>query len=156
MSDFYLKVTSAGNRLEFPHNKADHFQNRLLFVKRVKKGWKVGLAKITLPRAPVGVKLKDPFLFRFKWYRLTDPNNKVYMPTILTIDQKMIDDYRHAITNGVQFMTVVKRVYDHGVELVFDADTQLGQLVSEGRDKDGNDIKNFRRLYTQFYPFKNS
>ena len=51
-------------------------------------------------------------------------------------------------------MTAIKRILDNVVEQVFTADAQLGQNVQEGRDADGNLIVNFRRLYTQMYPYQ--
>ena len=80
MKDFYVQLTSMASQTEFPSNASNSFKNRLPHPLQFREpGWKVGMSAISFPAAPRKIKLGEPFLFRFGWMVLADPDNTVYV-----------------------------------------------------------------------------
>ena len=86
MSDFYVQLLSNASTAEFPSNQPNHFKNRMPYPLQFREpGWKVGVSATSLPEAPRKMKLKNPFLFRFGWLELADPDYSIYAEELVTI-----------------------------------------------------------------------
>ena len=60
MKSFYVKLLSNSSGIEYPHNKANHFKNRLPYPLRFQEpGWQVGVTAVMVPRAPPIIKIKE-------------------------------------------------------------------------------------------------
>ena len=86
MSDFYVQLLSNASTAEFPSNQPNHFKNRMPYLLQFREpGWKVGVSATSLPEAPRKMKLKNPFLFRFGWLELVEPDYSIYAEELVTI-----------------------------------------------------------------------
>ena len=86
MTDFYVQLLSNASTAEFPSNQPNHFKNRMPYPLQFREsGWKVGVSATSLPEAPRKMKLKNPFLFRFGWIELADPDYSIYAEELVTI-----------------------------------------------------------------------
>ena len=86
MSDFHVQLLSNASTAEFPSNQPNHFKNRMPYPLQFREpGWKVGVSAMSLPEAPRKMKLKNPFLFRFQWLELVEPDYSIYAEESVTI-----------------------------------------------------------------------
>ena len=92
MKDFYVQLTSIASQTEFPSNASNSFKNRLPHPLQFREpGWKVGMSAISLPVAPRKIKLNEPFLFRFEWIVLIDPDQTLYGEEMEDVRERDLD-----------------------------------------------------------------
>ena len=105
MKDFYVQLTSMASRTEFPSNASNSFKNRLPHPLQFREpGWKVGMSAISLLSAPRKIKLNEPFLFRFGWIELVDPDQNLYTDIIQDVRERDLD---FTPRTGTEFMNWV-------------------------------------------------
>jgi hypothetical protein len=110
MKEFFVQLISNSNRPEFPENAANHFKTRLPYPLHIREsGWTVGMVSISMPPSPPTLKLRNPLLFRMKWYVMIDPDNKVYAQE----EAEMNVGDVHGCYTGTDFMNAIRTQYLH-------------------------------------------
>ena len=132
MKDFYVPLTSMASRTEFPSNASNSFKNRLPHPLQFREpGWKVGMSAISLPEAPRKIELKEPFLFRFGWIELVDPDQNLYTDELQDVRERDLDVMPRT---GTEFMNWVRDRYVWALGDQAVADLQL--FKKKTRDDD--------------------
>ena len=109
MSDFYVQLLSNASTAEFPSNQPNHFKNRMPYPLQFREsGWKVGVSATSLPEAPRKMKLKNPFLFRFGWIELADPDYSIYAEELVTIRE---GDLVKTPRTGTELLNMIRDKY---------------------------------------------
>ena len=109
MKEVYVKLLSNASNQEFPDNTPNRFKNRLPFPIHLRKpGWKVGLVDVALPPGRPRLPADDPFLFRFAWTLLVDPQNDLYAREVQTIAAA---DIPYPCKTGTDLLTLVSHKY---------------------------------------------
>ena len=146
MKDFHVQLTSIVSQTEFPSNASNSFKNRLPHPLQFREpGWKVGMNSISLPAAPRKIKLNEPFLFRFGWIELVDPDNTLYTDIIQDVRERDLD---FTPRTGTEFMNWVRDRYVWALGDQAVADLQL--FKKKTSDGDPTEL-----LYTIMHPVVN-
>ena len=122
MTEFYVQVKSNASTEEFPDNASNKFKNRLPNVLVFREiGWKVGLSSIALPMSnrrsgSNRMKLTNPFLCRFIWYK------------------GYTEESKHGSKHSVE-------IYDYGHQTVFANSRSLANIPRSGTEL-MNEIRN--------------
>ena len=138
MKQFYVRLISGSNKVEFPQNKANHFRNRLPQPLRfTKPGWQVGLASIHVPKAPPRLKLLDSFMFRFSWYVEPDPEDApdLVVEKEVLIRVQDLDRFRDIIKTGTDMMSAVRHLYYKVLEDQTRSDLRLYTVTGDGKEE---------------------
>ena len=109
MSDFHVQLLSNASTAEFPSNQPNHFKNRMPYPLQFREpGWKVGVSAMSLPEAPRKMKLKNPFLFRFQWLELVEPDYSIYAEESVTIRE---GDLSMVPRTGTELFNMIRDKY---------------------------------------------
>ena len=109
MSDFHVQLLSNASTAEFPSNQPNHFKNRMPYLLQFREpGWKVGVSAMSLPEAPRKMKLKNPFLFRFGWLELVEPDYAIYAEPLVTVRE---GDLAQAPKTGTELFNMIRDKY---------------------------------------------
>ena len=146
MKDFYVQLTSMASQTEFPSNASNSFKNRLPHPLQFREpGWKVGMSAISLPAAPRQIQLNEPFLFRFGWIVLIDPDQSLYGEEMEDVRERDLDILPRT---GTEFMNWVRDRYTWSLGDQAVADLQL--FKKKTKDDDPTEW-----LYTIMHPAAN-
>ena len=109
MSDFYVQLLSNASTAEFPSNQANHFKNRMPYPLQFREsGWKVGMSAMSLPEAPRKMNLENPFLFKFKWIELVDPDYGIYAEPFTIV---RAGDLEKTTKTGTELFNMIRDKY---------------------------------------------
>ena len=134
MSDFYVQLLSNASTTEFPSNQPHHFKNRMPYPLQFREpGWKVGVTGMSLPEAPRKMKLKNPFLFRFGWIELADPDYSIYAEELVTIRE---GDLVKTPKTGTELFNMIRAKYLCELNNQSNWDLQLMKKKSNDDDPD--------------------
>ena len=110
MNDFQVTLPSHGNTQEFPHNRPNHFKNRLPYPLQLNGGgWKVGLSSISLPDSKVNIYHlvgKDEYILNTSWIKYVPKEGRSDMIDKQGSASCLVNDLKdlHSIVDGVSFM----------------------------------------------------
>ena len=109
MSDFHVQLLSNSSTAEFPSNQPNHFKNRMPYPLQFREpGWKVGVSAMSLPEAPRKMDLKNPFLFRFQWLELVEPDYSIYAEESVSIRE---GDLSMVPRTGTELLNMIRDKY---------------------------------------------
>ena len=132
MKDFYVQLTSIASKTEFPSNASNSFKNRLPHPLQFREpGWKVGMSSISLPAAPRKIELNEPFLFRFEWIVLINPDITLYREEMEDVRERNLDFIPRT---GTEFMNWVRDRYAWALEDQAVADLQFFKKKTKNDD----------------------
>ena len=134
MSDFYVQLLSNASTAEFPSNQPNHFKNRMPYPLQFREpGWKVGVSAMSLPEAPRKMKLKNPFLFRFGWIELVDPDYSIHGEELVTIRE---GDLVKTPKTGTELFNMIRDKYLCELNSQSNWDLQLMKKKQNANDPD--------------------
>ena len=134
MSDFHVQLLSNASTAEFPYNRPNHFKNRMPYPLQFREsGWKVGVSGMSLPEAPRKMNLKNPFLFRFGWLELVEPDYGIYAEPLLTVREV---DLEKTPKTGTELFNMIRDKYLWELNDQSNWDLQLMKKKQNASDPD--------------------
>ena len=134
MSDFYVQLLSNASTAESPSNRPNHFKNRMPYPLQFREsGWKVGVTGMSLPEAPRKMSLKNPFLFRFGWLELVEPDYDIYAEELVTIRE---EDLVTTPKTGTELINMIRDKYLCEMNNQSNWDLQLMKKKQNASDPD--------------------